>query len=348
MGRVVDFAAINTKIKAMEGFWLKKSQYKELVECNNFREALVYLRDKTKYGEVLKEYNVDELHRGQLEIILKRQYISNFTKLSHYLRNDYRKLLKVIFTRFEVEDIKVIIRGKFIGKLKEDLEQRISHRCSMSTINYDELLEASNVAQVVDKLKGTIYYNYIYNLVDSIEEDGLFRIEMALDSVYFIQLKRFIKKLPKEDKEVVEKINGIQADLLNIQMIYRGIKYYKLPSEILFNYAVQDGCKLNKEDLKRLCYSKSVEDFFNRIKGTAYKDIFYASDFEDHLLEKETLSFLQKMYTRYKSEAKMNISVMLTYLELSLIEYRNIVSIVENKRYSQHNDEIIKYITTTM
>ena len=60
------------------------------------------------------------------------------------------------------------------------------------------------------------------------------------------------------------------------------------------------------------------------------------------------MAFLQKLYTRYKTEAKMNISVILAYLELSLIEYRNIVSIVENKRYSQHNDEIIKYITTTM
>lgn len=348
MGRVIDFAAINTKVKAMEGFWLKKSQYKELVECKNFREALIYLRDKTKYGEVLKEYNIEELHRGQLEVILKKEYISNFTKFCHYLRDNYRKLLKVIFTRFEVEDIKVIIRGKYIGKRTEDLEQRISYRCSMSTINYDELLQAEKVEQIIDKLKGTIYYKYIYNLADSIETDGLFRIEMALDSVYFIQLKRFIKKLPKEDKEVVEKINGIQADLLNIQMIYRGLKYYKLPSEILFNYAVQDGCKLKKEDLKRLCYSKNEDDFFTKIKNTSYKDIFYATDFQDYLLEKEMMVFLQKMYTRYKSESKMNISVVLAYLELSLIEYRNVVSIVENKRYSQHNDEIIKYITTTM
>lgn len=348
MGRVVDFAAVNTKIKAMEGFWLKKSQYKELVECNNLREALVYLRDKTKYGETLKQYNIEELHREQLEIILKKQYISNFNKLSHYLRDDYRKLLKVIFTRFEVEDIKVIIRGKFIGKRTEDLEQRISYRCSMSTINYDELLQADKVSQVIDKLKGTIYYKYIYNLVDSIEKDGLFRIEMALDSVYFIQLRKFIKKLSKEDKEVVEKINGIQADLLNIQMIYRGLKYYKLPSEILFNYAVHDGCKLKKEDLKRLCYSKSVDDFYNRIKTTAYKDTFYSNNFEDHLLEKEMLVFLQKLYLRYKSDAKMNISVVLAYLELSLLECRNIISIVENKRYSQNSDEIIKYITTTM
>ncbi|NLM35588.1 MAG: V-type ATPase subunit [Clostridiales bacterium] len=348
MGRVVDFTAINAKIKAMEGFWLKKSQYKELIECNNFREALIYLRDKTKYGDTLKEYNVEELHRGQLEVILKRKYISNFTKLSHFLRDDYRKLLKVIFTRFEVDDIKVIIRGKYIGKRTEDLEQRISYKCSMSTINYDELLQADNVEQVVDKLKGTIYYKYIYNLVDSIEDDGLFRIEMALDSVYFILLKRFIKKLPKEDKEVVEKINGIQADLLNIQMIYRGLKYYQLPSEILFNYAVQDGCKLKKDDLKRLCYSKNIDDFLNKIKTTAYKEIFNISEFEDYLLEKEMMAFLQKLYTRYKTEAKMNISVILAYLELSLIEYRNIVSIVENKRYSQHNDEIIKYITTTM
>jgi V/A-type H+-transporting ATPase subunit C len=348
MGRVENFAAVNTKVKALEGKFLTKRQFTHLIDCNSFRDALSFLKEDTRYGDILEGYNVDELHRGQLEIILKKHYIRNFTKLMHYLNDDYKKLLKIIFIRFEVEDIKIILRGKYIGRNKEELAELLTYRCPLSTVDYDKLLEGNDVGEVADKLKGTTYYKHIYNLVKDVEKEGLFRLEMALDFVYFINLRKYIKKIPMEDRKAIEKINGIYADLLNIQWIFRGIKYYRLNPEILFNYTIYDGYKLKKGDIKELCYSTDLKSFYSKVNNTPYKEVFNRSNFQEYLLEKEILAFLKKVYVRYNSEFKMNISVVLSYLELAQLECRDIITIVENKRYSQQSEEIMQFITATV
>lgn len=348
MGRVEDFTAVNTKVKALEGKFLNKVQFNDLIDCNSFREALRFLKKGTRYGDILESYNIDELHRGQLEIILKKHYIRNFTKLMHYLSDDYKKLLKIIFIRFEVEDIKIIIRGKYIDRNKEELAELLTYQCSLSTVDYAELLQAEGVAEVADKLKGTTYYKHIHSLIKDVEKEGLFRLEMALDFVYFVNLRKYIKKLPREDRKVIEKINGIYADLLNIQWIFRGIKYYKLDPEILFNYTIYDGWKLKRADIKDLCYSNDLESFYIKVNNTPYKEVFNRSNFQEYLLEKEILAYLKKIYLRYNSEFKMNISVVLSYLELAQIECRDIITIVENKRYSQQSEEIMQFITATV
>jgi V/A-type H+-transporting ATPase subunit C len=348
MGSVVNFTTVNTKVKAMEGEFLSKGQISELIDCNSYREALKFLKDGTQYCEALKGYNIDELHRGQLEIILKKNYIRNFTKLMHYLSEDYKKLLKIIFIRFEVEDIKVILRGKYIGKNNDELLNLLTYQCSLSTLDYSELLQSQSVGEVVEKLRGTAYYKHIQNLVKYVETEGLFQLEMALDFVYFIMLRKFIKKLPKEDREVIKRINGTYADLLNIQWIFRGIKYYKLNPEVLFNYTIYDGWRLKKEDIKTLCYSGDLKEFYNRVNNTIYKEVFNRSNFQEYLLEKEILAYLKKIYIKYSSQFKQNISVVLAYLELALLECRDIISIVENKRYSQQSEDIIQFITATI
>lgn len=348
MGRVVDFAAINTKVKGMEGRFLTKYQYAQLIECHSFRDALKFLRDETSYKDVLNDANIDELHRGQLEVILKKHYIKNFTKLMYYLSDEHKKLLRIIFMRFEVEDIKVIVRGKYIGKNNEELAELLTYQCALSTVNYSELLEAASVMEVAEKLRGTIYYKHIENLVKEVEKEGLFRLEMALDFVYFISLRKFLKKLSKEDRTVIEKMNGIYADLLNIQWIFRGMKYYRLSPEILYNYTIYDGWKLKKEDVKNLCYSGDLKEFYSKVSKTPYREVFLRSNFQEYLLEKEILAYLKKVYLRYNSEFRMNISVVLSYLELALLECRDIITIVENQRYSQQSEEIMQFITATI
>ncbi|WP_163194361.1 V-type ATPase subunit [Clostridium thermarum] len=348
MGSVVEFLALNTKVKALEGRLLSKEQIGELIACNSYKEALRFLKTSTKYSEALEGYNIEELHRGQLEVILKKHYIRNFTKLMHYLSEDYKKLLRIIFIRFEVEDIKIILRGKYIERENDELLNMLNFQCSLSTVDYNELLQANSVGEVVEKLRGTVYFKHIANLVKDVEKEGLFQIEMALDFVYFIMLRKFMKKLPKEDRDVIRKLNGTYADLLNIQWIFRGIKYYKLKPEILFNYTIYDGWRLKKEDIKALCYSGDLKEFYNRVNSTIYKEVFYRSNFQEYLLEKEILAYLKKIYLKYSSEFKRNISVVLAYLELALLECRDIISIVENKRYSQLGEDIIQFITATI
>lgn len=346
MGSVVKFAAINSKIKSLEGKFLTTEQYSKLLQCKNYSEAIKFLKDDTSYGEALNLYNLSEINRGKLEIILKRYYIGKFNKLRHYFNGDYKKLFNILFMRYEIEDLKVILRGKYIEKDKDQIHSLITYESPLNYINYDDLLSAKNIEDLVDKLNDTKYYKYLKPLVAEVKEEGLFRMETSLDFLYFSTLRKFIKRINNEDREILERINGIYSDLLNMQWIARGKKYYNLSSEVLFNYTIYDGKHLNRESLKKLCYAKTSEEFYEVVKETPYRELF--KDDEDYLPERQMLSYLRDDFNKLRVRGEMNISCLIAYLELFQIEIRDIISTVENKRYNINFDEAMKYVTVTI
>lgn len=345
MGSVAEFAAVNTKAKALKGKLLTKEQYEELVNAKDYVQALTYLKENTHYKEALNNYNIQDLHRGQLEKILKKDYTKSFYKLSHYLKGEYKNLIKVLFMKLEIEDLKVILRRKYIGREKEDIEELMTYESPLSDINYDALISAKSMEEAVETLKNTKYYKHIFSILNSIKESGMFKVEMSLDFCYFSELRKIEEKIHKESREILKNIIGVYSDLLNIQWIFRGKKYYHIEPEILLNYTIYDGYRLRLKDLKSLCYSKNIEELFSLIKYTPYIEVFGEGRKDDYLIESDILRYMKNIYLKYAKENPMDISIVGSYLELALLEIKYIVSIIEGKRYSLGLEEIHRYIS---
>lgn len=348
MGNVVMFAAVNTKIKALAAQLLSKEQFSELIDTKSYDDAIKYLIEETKYSEVFSGYNPDQIHRESFEILLKKYYIDNFYKLIHYFTGNYKKLFSILFMRFEIEDIKLILRGKYAGRENSAIRELVAFESPLSKIDYDDLISAKDAAEVIEKLHDTRYYKHLAPLMNSIQSEGIFRIEMALDFEYFSTLRKFKRMISKEDSDEINKINGIYCDLQNLQWILRGKKYYNLQPEELLNYTIYDWFRINRDMIKKLCYAKDVEEFYDLVETTTYREVFDRSRQEDYLVEKEILSYLKHMYFKYAKRNALNISVVMSYLELSMIEIRDLITILENKRYNLGNEEAIKYLITTL
>ena len=346
MGSVVRFSAINSKIKAMIGKMLKEEQYLKLLKCKDFKSTIKVLKEETNYGELLEGYELDKIHRGNLEIILDRHYISIYSKFINYFEGEYRKLIKALFLRWEIEDLKVIIRGKYLERSKEEIENKLIGRSSLNTISYDYLLALKSVEEVVEGLKGSIYYKSLKNLAKDASERGLFRIETELDFVYFNSVRRELKHLDNENKEVGYSIIGLEADLLNLGWIYRGKTFYNIPPEELFNYTIYNGYKLSKDKIRKLCYVNNMVDFHSEIKKTPYAHIYEKDD--SNVIEKRQREFEKKYFEKFLRENKTNISIVMSYLMIYRIEMKDIISIIEQKRYSITMDEGINYISVTL
>ena len=346
MGSVVKFSAINTKVKALMGKMLSKEQYSKLLNCKDYISTLKVLKEETGYGELLKAYNLEKIHRGDLEIILHKYYLSTYSKFIKYFDGEYRNLIKTFFLRWEIEDLKVIIRGKYLGLAREDIDNKLIAKSSLNTINYDYLLALKSIEELIEGLKGSIYYKSLKNLAKDTSEKGLFRIETELDFVYFTSVRRELKHLDKENSEVVYSIMSLEADLLNLSWIYRGKTFYKIPPEELFNYTIYNGYKLSKEKLKELCYINNMEEFKSILEKTPYSPIYEKDD--PNLIEKREREFQKKYFKKILRENKTNISMVMSYLIIYRIEIRDIISIIEQKRYSLTAEEGINYVSVTL
>lgn len=346
MGDIVKFSAINSKVKALIGKMLSQEQYLKLLNCKDFKSTVKVLKEETSYSELLEFCDLEKIHRGELENILHKHYISTYSKFIKYFYGEYRKIIKGLFLRWEIEDLKVIIRGKYLRRSYEEIENRLIARSPLNTINYDYLLAFKNVEEVIDGLKGSKYYKNLKNLAKDSSEKGLFRIETELDFVYFTSIRRELKHLNTENKEVVQSILGMEVDLLNLGWIYRGKTFYKIPPEELFNYTIYNGYKLTKETIRKLCYVNDMVDFHSLIEKTPYAYIYEKDD--STIIEKHEREFQKKYFKKIIRENKTNISMVMSYFMLYRIEIRDIISILEQKRYSIDMKEGINYISLTL
>ena len=171
-----------------------------------------------------------------------------------------------------------------------------------------------------------------------------FRFEMVMDMSYYTILQREWNKLSKKDISILQHAQGIIADLLNIQGIYRGIKFYRLSPEEMLNYTINIGYRLDFNFLKKLCYSSNIEEFFRLVKATRYSFMFKGDETTDIYMERR---MERHIYFELKTLARdNNLSIISAFTFIIFLEFevRDIVSIVEAIRYKIPADQANKYI----
>lgn len=348
MGNVTRYDAINSKVKAMQRKLLTKEQYKKIIQCEDYKCVLNFLGNETYYGELLNEYNLQELHRGKLEYILMKEYIINFGKIIHFFNGEYKRFFKTMFMKFQLEDVRYILRDKYTGRQNDYLNLLVTYDSPLNDLNFDKIIATNNIDEAINALEGTNYYRYLKGMSNNIDEETLFRIEVTLDFMYYSYLQKSINKLNKNDRCIMSEMIGIYIDLLNIHFIYRAKKYYKLSSEEILNYTIPDGEKIKIDKLKRLCYSKDINDFEEVLVRTKYGKFINYSQRKDYLIERDIVTYINELQLKNKKEHKNNITTVVAYLELALSEIKNIISIIEIKRYGISDEDLYKYLSFTV
>lgn len=324
------FHALNSKTKNLKGKMLSKNNFKDIINLATVQDIANYLALNTYYSNAFKGHNVTDLNREKIEILLNLQFAKYMSKFRNYLSGDYKSLLEALFIKYEVNDLKTIIRGIFLNKNKDDIRKLISYKCELNNLNYDSLIECNSIEELFEKLKNTIYKNHIKGTFNHIDNEGLFNVEMSLDIAYYSKVRHVLVRI--KDSDFMKKILGIECDLLNLLWIYRSKKYYSLSPELIFNYTIYDRYKFTSSSIKRLCYSKNLEEFqLNMPKDYADLIDIGRDDFKNELT---VFSYRQKEIKKITKGNEIDFATIFSFLELYKIEIDMIVSILECKRYN--------------
>lgn len=343
MDQVTRFAAVNSKIKTMESEFLKDEDYVELLQKRSVMEVARYLKEKTAYGRVLEHAHIESIHRGQLENLIKQNMIRNIDKIIHYFNGSYRRFVGTLYAKYEIEELKQIARAVYNGRGANDFRNS-AFIGKYSGIEAEKVFEAKLVRDIIYALEGSEFYKYLIPLVNGDMKENLFRFEMTLDMAYYSILQREWSKLDKGDIRVLEQAQGLISDLLNLQWIYRGIKFYKISPEELLNYTIDIGYRLNRDFIKRLCYSGSLDDFFKLTRETRYSFLFKNDETTDIYMERR---MERHIYFELKAMARSrSLSIITTFSYILFLEFevRDVIAVIESNRYGVPLDQAHKYI----
>ncbi|HOB20017.1 MAG TPA: V-type ATPase subunit [Candidatus Atribacteria bacterium] len=341
MSPAISYAAVNTKLRAILGLFLSNEDYMRLISMDSVADIARYLK-QTHYSQALEGVSAEAIHRGELEVILRRYSVDLLMRLRHYFKDEARKFLNVLYMRFEVEDLKLLIRALFTGQDLAEAGSSLVYIGRYGDLDIKRLISSKSFSELVDSLKGSPYYPYLYPLTLKDNTENQFRVEMALDLAYAAIYKRHMEKLTPAEQEMIIRIQGMRADLLNLQLIYRGIKFYRLPGDILLNYTLDFNGSLSHARLKELCQCRDEAELVEKMRNTRYNFLFDHKKTRDIFMERRMNRYLYYKLLKIRRMNRMDIVQSVIFFDLLEIEIRDIITIVENIRYHNEDPERIK------
>jgi V/A-type H+-transporting ATPase subunit C len=343
MEELFKYSGLATKIRAMQSHILTDEDYNTMVHMGTVKEVALYLKKCPAYSDALRNLDENNIHRGQIEKKLIFSMYKDYSKIYKFSHGTDRGFLNTYFIYFEIEIIKVLLRMLLDSRPVEyDLLDFEAFFMEHSKINIKKLSKANNLAEFVECLKDTPYYN-ILSLLSNGDNITLFDIEMRLDMYYFSQTWKLREKyLDKESKEALTVSIGTEIDLLNIFWIYRAKTYYSVDKEIIYSYLIPVRYKLKTEQIKQIVEAKGQDELDAEIKKTAYAKVIM--DFDPGDPEKSFYRILGKLQSQASRNHPMSLASVKQFMYCKRVEIANITKVVEGIRYGLEPARIKDYL----
>lgn len=345
MNPFASYRAINTKLSAKRRTFLSNKEWEKAAELKSVPQMIEFLKKREGYQEAFTKYKMEGVHRGDLEILLERYMVSQIESILHYYSGGYKEFFKTFLMEYEINDLQLILRTIARNEEKEGIEKSFVHSEHYATCHYQRLVSSKTVAQFIEGLKGTSYYDALKTMVQEDVNKREFHMEMKLYTLLYKILMEKANKLEEEDQVVAKKIIGTKADLINIQWIFRATKYYAISPEEILIYSLPFGNRLTYQKLKVLCYKKNLEE----LKKQAEKYISYPlfEEAADEFLDRNIDKYLYQYVMHFPKEGE-NIAGTLAYIYALEVEIKDLTSLTEGIRYTLPEIELSKYLVHTL
>ena len=210
----------------------------------------------------------------------------------------------------------------------------------MIRIDIEKLRNSENVEQFIFNLSGTEFFDFMRKSYD--ETRSLFELEVKMDLYYYLKLDKITNRcLNRKDRFVMQKIHGVEIDLVNISWLYRIKKYYSIGIENMFCYLIPLTYKLEKNEIVKFASAKDLAELESMISHSVYGSLFAEKNFK---IERVMHDYLLKTYQIMNLNNKNSVVGVVYYLYLKKLEINNITSIIEGVRYKLSKDEIMSYV----
>lgn len=340
-----NYHAVSAKLKSMHRTYLTKEDYRQLLTKRSVGSICTYLKNNTGYASVLAGINDHEIHRLDLERLLKRELRDEYVRMYQFVDQKQRKLLRFWFERQEIEFMKYKLRLIFSGERDNllSVDTLLTPFFKEHTkINLELLAKARTYDEFTEACKNTIYYDVLKRA--GAVNVNIFSAAMMLDRFYYTALwKAKDKYLSPEDAKLFSEYIGRSIDMLNILWIYRSKKFFGIDSSMIYTYLIPVRYALRQEDIRALVEAnddKRVEEY---AANTRYALLFQGIE-ENFFAEENYNRMMYRTVKKLYKTAPLSMTAVFAYFTLRDIEIKNLQTIIEGIRYSFDTDAIWEHL----
>lgn len=343
MSRLLTYSGIVTKVRAMNKNLITMEDYSKLSSMSTVSDIIAFLKKQPAYAPYFASLDEYTLHRGQIERIIRNGIYKDYEKIFRFSNIRQRKILELIFFRYEIDILKSCLLRVFNKDSVYDLASFQDFFHTHSKLNVEALLAAKTMEDFITQLKGTEYYPLFLTMFQS-HHSTLFDYDMQLDVYYFSKAWKLKDKLFKgRELKAFTLCLGRQIDFLNLMWIYRSKKFYDVDSSKILSIIIPVNYKLKKEQLTKLLETTSIEDFLKVLSTTAYKPT--QDEMTADGLEKLYFKTMNHIYTEIGRSFPFSMAPIQCYLFLKEREIDKLTTVLECIRYNLEPNAIMQYVS---
>lgn len=317
---------------------LSVEQMKHLADAPDVQEFLVRLKE-TSYGEIQVEED------AKIALNLEKKFIKKFTeRIEEIVKITPSKMGEFLHAyfdfRFEVLNLKRILRGKFTESSSEEIAESLIPIDPYIIKDYGELIASNDLESLVRKLSGTSYESLIAKLDLYKEYDALWPLELELNYIYARNILKLTEKLPAKDRHIVNSLVKYETDVENVLIAIkrRGKKGVNLDEIFPVTYGIEI------EDLQKVIEAESVSQAIDDLKEPYNKVLAPIKTGDIALVRAMLRKGKYEAATAARASDQYGFSVILAFLVYSEIEKDNLVGLSWGKSQGLDSEDLMKYI----
>jgi len=254
MSRLASQAYLRTRLAIMSGNLHGRRRLAELAE-------LPFDELAAKTGFDITEGSRQSSRLAIYERSLMQTWLDELSALLRPLEGPARRLLTQWASRYELLNIKVLVRGK-IGQLpNEEIEHSLFKLPGFLSLNHNELLNTDTVPELLRKLQKTRYQGLATQALRRYEErPDPFLLDATLDQQFYSDLTHRAQMLGGDDRSETVNLIGRIVDRHNLiwGLRYR-FNYGLQPSEVLY-LAIDGGRVLDRARLQAILQADTLAE----------------------------------------------------------------------------------------
>lgn len=326
---------------------LKGSDLKELAAKVDV-ESVIKMLEQTPYRRELEDASVQYSGITCIEEALRRNLAMTFQLLFDMMKNeDAETCIKIFLNKWDVQNIKTILRGKNIGVTSEEILGSLAPAGALDDALLIELIKQLDVRAVIDLL-ATWGIEYARPLTEHFEEysksSDLVVLEYALDKFYYKNALSIVKG-DSYDEGIIKGLIKTEIDVTNIKSVLRIIRD-KIELEDTEYYLIAGGHELGIDKLLAMIKTWTIEGAVKQLARTSYEP---PTKVPDEYIKKEKISvfergldkfLLQKALTMSSGDP-LSIAIVIGYLYAKFNEITNIRIIARAKTEDVSGKELM-------
>jgi len=258
-------AYLRTRLAILSSQLLGKQRLTEMT-----RLPLDELSTLTGYADLKGDTASTRL--ATFERLLMQTWLDELSALLRPLEGPARRLLTQWASRYELLNIKALVRGK-IGQLPTaEIERNLFRLPGFLSLNHDPLLNADTVPELLRQLQKTRYQRIATQALRRYEErPDPFLLDATLDQQFYSELIARAQQLTTTDRNEILDLIGRIVDRHNLVWSLRYRYNYGLQTSEVVYLAIEGGRLLNRRSLQEILQADSLPEALQHVPENLLK-----------------------------------------------------------------------------